>query len=139
MGIYTLGPLVGPVVGPVAGGFIVASIGFKYARLRARTSSPATEHVSRYVFVVISALTGLSLVIGLPLLRETYAPLLIERKVKKRRNDEEARGETPEKLPEPPKLARVLWLNLSRPFILLTRSLTCFLLSAFMAIQYGIM
>ncbi|KZV92021.1 MFS general substrate transporter [Exidia glandulosa HHB12029] len=121
MGIYTLGPLIGPVVGPVAGGFIVASIGFKY------------------VFVVITALTGLSLIVGLPLLRETYAPVIIERKVKKRAAEEAARGEKPEKVPEQPPLAHVLWLNLSRPFILLTRSWICFLLSLYMAITYGIM
>ncbi|EJD34585.1 MFS general substrate transporter, partial [Auricularia subglabra TFB-10046 SS5] len=121
MGIYTLGPLIGPVVGPVAGGFIVASIGFKY------------------IFVVITGLAVISLAIGLPFLRETYAPVIIERKAKKRARDEEARGEVPEKVPEEPKLSHVLWLNLSRPLILLTRSYICFLLAFYMGLTYGYM
>ncbi|THU98728.1 hypothetical protein K435DRAFT_942680 [Dendrothele bispora CBS 962.96] len=62
MAIYGLGPLIGPAVGPVAGGFIAQSIGEKY------------------VFVIIGALGTVSMVIGVPLLQETYAPIIRQRR-----------------------------------------------------------
>jgi len=119
MGIYTLGPLLGPVIGPVAGGFLVAAAGYKW------------------IFVVITALAGVSLALGIPLLEETYAPYIIEQRALRRVKDEEARGELPEKTPEKAKLGQVLWLNISRPFILLTRSIICFSLAAYMGLNYG--
>ncbi|EJD47667.1 MFS general substrate transporter [Auricularia subglabra TFB-10046 SS5] len=117
MGLFSLGPLLGPVVGPVAGGFIVDSIGFKW------------------VFVIVSILGTLSLAVGIPLLRESYAPVIIERR--RRAQDEEA--QVLEKAPAPPSLGHVVWVNLSRPVILLTRSLTCFMLSLYTGVLYGYM
>ncbi|EJD54512.1 MFS general substrate transporter [Auricularia subglabra TFB-10046 SS5] len=119
MGMYSLGPLIGPIVGPVAGGFIVDGIGFKW------------------IFVIVSAMAGLSLIVGLPLLRETYAPVIIERRALRRAKEAEAAGQPPAKVPKPPPLGQVLWINLTRPFILLTRSLTCFMLSFYTALIYG--
>ncbi|KZV92010.1 MFS general substrate transporter [Exidia glandulosa HHB12029] len=120
MGIYSLGPLLGPVIGPVAGGFIVETIGFKY------------------VFVIVSALGGISLIIGIPVLRETYAPVIIERRAIRLAKAAEARGEKVT-VPKPSSIKNVLWLNLSRPFTLLTRSITCFMLSLYTAYLYGLL
>ncbi|KAH7105945.1 major facilitator superfamily domain-containing protein [Auriculariales sp. MPI-PUGE-AT-0066] len=121
MGIYTLGPLLGPVIGPIAGGFLADAVGYKW------------------IFVVITILAGISLAAGIPLLRETYAPFIIEQRARRRIKDEEARGDVPEKAPAKANLSHVLWLNISRPFILLTRSLICFTLAAYMGLNYGIM
>ncbi|EJD43692.1 MFS general substrate transporter [Auricularia subglabra TFB-10046 SS5] len=121
MGIFSMGPLLGPVVGPVAGGFIVDSIGFKW------------------IFVIVSGLTALSMAIGIPLLRETYAPVIIERRAQRRAKDAEAQGKPPVKVPHTASLGHTLWVNLTRPFTLLTRSLICFMLSLYIGVIYGYM
>lgn len=119
MALYTLGPLIGPVIGPICGGFITEGVGVKW------------------VFVTISALCGVAAIIGIPLLRETYHPA-IRYKIAKEDGDLE------NFIKENPSLAvggfnwNILWLNISRPAIMLTRSFICFILSAFMALNYGI-
>ena len=72
MAIYSLGPLIGPAVGPIAGGFITETVGFKW------------------VFIVISALCGVASVIGIPLLRETYGPVIRLRIAKRSADPEKA-------------------------------------------------
>ncbi|KAG6830106.1 hypothetical protein H0H92_002155 [Tricholoma furcatifolium] len=69
MALFSLGPLIGPAIGPIAGGFIAQNVGVKW------------------VFIVIAYLnrdmlgvSGLASVSGIPLLRETYAPVLRYRK-----------------------------------------------------------
>ncbi|KAI0775982.1 multidrug resistance protein 4 [Trametes elegans] len=120
MAIYSLGPLLGPVIGPVAGGFIAESIGF------------------RYIFVIIGALAFLSGVIGIPFLRETYHPVIRLRRAKKSGDPEKAAKAHPHLIAEHGSKLHRLWVDMTRPFILLTRSIICFLLSAYMALMYGI-
>ncbi|KAG7093576.1 hypothetical protein E1B28_007245 [Marasmius oreades] len=118
MSLYTLGPLLAPALGPVAGGFL-------------------TERVSvKYVFIVIAATCGIASLIGIPLLRETYAPVLQRRKAK--RMDPENRLQLNIETPAGNmSKAQYLWLNLSRPIVLLTRSFICFILSLYMSFIYG--
>ncbi|KAF5343463.1 hypothetical protein D9758_011862 [Tetrapyrgos nigripes] len=118
MAIYSLGPLIGPVIGPVAGGFIAETVGTKW------------------VFIVIAALSGASLLVGVPFLRETYAPVIRRRRALASGDVEKAttlRGPMGD-------MSRMqyLWINLSRPVILLFGSLICFLLSLYMAFLYGV-
>ncbi|GAW09498.1 mfs multidrug [Lentinula edodes] len=118
MAIYSLGPLIGPAVGPVAGGFIAQTIGTKY------------------VFIVIAAACGVSLLLGVPLLQETYAPVIRLRRARVEGDLEKAKHfHGP--ISDMGKW-EYLWLNLSRPVILLTRSFICFMLSLYMAFMYGI-
>ncbi|KAG6831201.1 hypothetical protein H0H87_005917 [Tephrocybe sp. NHM501043] len=119
MAVYSLGPLIGPVVGPIAGGFIAQTIGVKW------------------VFIVISILSGVSAAIGIPLLKETYGPVIRLKRAK-------ATGD-PEALNRVYRIANVreksfsfLWENLSRPIVMLCRSFICFILSLYMAFLYGI-
>ncbi|GJJ13599.1 hypothetical protein Clacol_007855 [Clathrus columnatus] len=111
MALYTLGPLIG--------GFITQGVGVKW------------------VFITISALCGVAAVISIPLLRETYHPA-IRLKIAKEN------GELDTFIKENPSLAvgkfnwNILWLNISRPAILLFTSFICFILSLFMALNYGI-
>ncbi|KAK0192500.1 multidrug resistance protein 4 [Armillaria mellea] len=118
MALYSLGPLVGPAIGPVAGGFIAESIGTKY------------------VFVIISGLCLLSGIFAVPLLEETYAPVIRER-IAKRSGDLEKAARFHNPIGEMSKLG-YLWINISRPVILLSRSFICFILSLYMAFMYGI-
>lgn len=118
MALYSLGPLLGPAIGPVAGGFIANSIGTKY------------------VFVIISGLCLLSAVLALPLLEETYSPV-IRKRLTKRPGDPEKAAHFHLPTAQTSKL-EYLWVNISRPIILLFRSFICFILSLYMAFMYGI-
>ncbi|KAI9056554.1 multidrug resistance protein 4 [Trametes sanguinea] len=120
MAIYSLGPLLGPVIGPVAGGFIAESIGFKY------------------IFVVVAGLCFIAAVLGIPFLRETYHPVIRLRRAKKAADPEKAAKAHPHLIAEHGSKIHRLWVDMTRPFILLTRSIICFLLSAYMALMYGI-
>ncbi|KAI0321850.1 multidrug resistance protein 4 [Amylostereum chailletii] len=121
MAIYSLGPLIGPAVGPVMGGFIAETVGWKY------------------VFVLISSLAGVAGIIGVPFLRETYSPV-IRLHLAKKMDPEEAMRRHPhlELAHGKGSTMHLLWINISRPFVLLTRSLICFVLSLYMALLYGI-
>lgn len=73
--------------------------------------------------------------VGIPFLEETYAPVVKERLSKLRRNDvEPSEKAVVFEVLVKPALTQVLKENLSRPFILLTRSLICFMLSLYMAL-----
>ncbi|KAI0053098.1 MFS general substrate transporter [Auriscalpium vulgare] len=120
MAVYTLGPLIGPAVGPVIGGFVAQTIGWKY------------------VFIIITATTGLAAVFGLPLLRETYAPI-IRLRLSQSMDPAEAMRRHPHLLEEHGKDQwRHLAVNLARPFVMLAKSFVCFILSLYMALKYSI-
>ncbi|KAG1872587.1 multidrug resistance protein 4 [Suillus tomentosus] len=113
MALYSIGPMHGPAIGPVIGGFIAESVGVQY------------------VFYVIAAISGVAAILGIPLMRETYVPV-----IRFRLN---AMVLDPEKTSVGhPVLAThhidkwvYLWVNLKRPVILLTRSFICFILSLY--------
>ena len=105
----------GPVAGPIAGGFIAQSIGLKW------------------VFIIIACLCAVASVIGIPILRETYAPIIRLRLANKSADPEKAAKEHPALVAAHGSKLNILWMNLSRPAILLTRSFICFILSLYMA------
>ena len=107
----------GPVAGPIAGGFIAQSIGLKW------------------VFIIIACLCAVASVIGIPILRETYAPIVRLRLANKSADPEklEAAKKHPALVAAHRSKLNILWINLSRPAILLTRSFICFILSLYMA------
>lgn len=116
MAIYSLGPLIGPAVGPIAGGFITETIGFKY------------------VFIVIAGLCGLASLVGIPFLRETYAPVIRLRLAKQSADPEKTAKAHPHLIQNHGSTLHLIRVNLERPFILLTRSFVCFVLSLYMAL-----
>ncbi|KAF4618567.1 hypothetical protein D9613_010177 [Agrocybe pediades] len=120
MALYSLGPLLGPAIGPVAGGFITQGVGVKW------------------VFIVIAIVSGIASVIGIPFLRETYAPVLRARKANRLGDHEAAARVHPMLVEARANLTNMLWVNLTRPIVLLFRSFICFILSLFMAFLYGI-
>ncbi|KAG2361225.1 major facilitator superfamily domain-containing protein [Suillus spraguei] len=109
----------GPAIGPVMGGFIAESVGIQYD------------------FYVVTAICGIAAVLGIPFMRESYAPVI--------RLHREKMTTDLEKVPGHPALVAhhmgkwaYLWINLKRPIILLTRSFICLVLSLYMALIYGI-
>ncbi|KAK7044726.1 major facilitator superfamily domain-containing protein [Favolaschia claudopus] len=121
MALYTLGPLIGPVLGPICGGFIAQTIGV------------------HYVYFVLAGLTACASLVGIPLLRETYGPLVQLRQAS-RCVDSEKKLQPVEDRHDPTKKRNLgyVWVNLSRPWVLLFRSFICFTLSLYMAFLYGI-
>ncbi|KAF9648485.1 multidrug resistance protein 4 [Thelephora ganbajun] len=121
MAIYILGPLLGPVIGPVAGGFVVQTIGYKY------------------VFIIIAAISGVLAVLSIPFMDETYAPV-VRMKYDIASGDPEKARNARRHLGPDVELGRwkFLWVNLSRPVILLTHSFICFILNLYMALVCGI-
>ncbi|KAI1796256.1 MFS general substrate transporter [Ganoderma leucocontextum] len=113
MALYSLGPLLGPVIGPIAGGFIAESIGF------------------RYIFVVIAGLCLIAAVLGIPFLQETYHPVIRLRRAKTSADPETASRLHPHLVQEHSGGLHRLWVDMTRPFMLLTRSIICFLLSIY--------
>lgn len=69
MSAFSIGPLLGPIIGPVAGGFLAAAKGW------------------RWVFWVLAIVAGVVALAMLVLMRETYAPVIMQRKVNRLRKE----------------------------------------------------
>ncbi|KAG1728397.1 major facilitator superfamily domain-containing protein, partial [Suillus paluster] len=119
LALFSVGPLIGPAVGPAIGGFIAELVGVEY------------------VFYVIVAISGVAEMLGIPLLRESYAPVIRLRRDTMTLDPEKLATGHPA-LPYQIGKCTYLWLNLKQPVILFTRSLICFILSLYMALMYGI-
>ncbi|KAG1779708.1 major facilitator superfamily domain-containing protein [Suillus placidus] len=128
MALYSIGPMIGepylvlqcPAIGPVIGGFIAESVGVQY------------------VFYVIAAISGVAAIIGIPLMKETYAPVVRLRLNAMALDPEKTAVGYPVLTAHHTDKWAYLWASLKRPAILLTRSFICFILSLYMALMYGI-
>lgn len=117
MAIFTLGPLLGPSIGPVAGGFIAQTIGFKW------------------IFIVIAIASGVGAVFGIIFLKETYAPIIQKKRAQKQiKLTGERTIEHDILLDQQTSVARLMWINMTRPFALLFGSFICFILSLYMGL-----
>lgn len=134
MALYSLGPLIGklssldnvclslsmfvagPVIGPIAGGFIAQSIGVKW------------------VFIIVAILCAVAAAVGIPVLKETYAPIIRLRLAKKSADPEKAAKQHPTLVAAHGSKLHLLWINLSRPIVILTHSFVCFILSLYMSL-----
>ncbi|KAF8623728.1 hypothetical protein AX15_006230 [Amanita polypyramis BW_CC] len=116
MAIYSGVPLIGPALGPVAGGFIAQAVGVKY------------------VFLVVAVICGLASILGIPILRETYAPVLQIRNLRKYPSDPEKAARLRILLEFDKTGFQILRENLVRPTTLLTCNFICFILSLYMAL-----
>lgn len=63
MSAFAIGPLLGPIIGPVAGGYLSDALGW------------------RWVFWLLSIISGTVILLFFAFARETYAPVLLQRKV----------------------------------------------------------
>lgn len=118
MAVFSIGPLVGPIVGPVAGGFLAAAKGW------------------RWVFWVLAIVAGFVTVVMALFMRETYAPVLLQRKVDRLRREtgnELLRSEMDSGLAP----AEFFRLGIVRPMKMLTRSPIMVLFAVYIAVTYG--
>lgn len=69
MSSFVMGPIVGPVIGPVAGGFLSQAKGW------------------RWVFWVLSVISGTFATLGIIFMRETYGPVILQKKTNRLRKE----------------------------------------------------
>ncbi|KAK8147940.1 hypothetical protein G3M48_000682 [Beauveria asiatica] len=120
MALFGLGPLLGPVIGPVVGGFVTQYIGW------------------RWTFWLILILAGVISATALILMRETFEPVLLERKaasMRKSTGNLEMRARTWDKNRTPTQL---LMRASVRPLRMLFLSPIVFLLSLYCAFMFGL-
>lgn len=120
MAIWSIGPLLGPVIGPVCGGFLVESMSW------------------RWVFWILAIFGGAFGVILLIVGRETYHPIILERKaarLRKETGNNELRSKLAQNLPPKEIFIRAI----VRPMKMLFLSPIVGLMSLYIAINYGIL
>jgi len=118
MALFALGPLMGPVIGPVAGGYLAQAKGW------------------RWVFWVIAIAGGVACACSITFMRETYEPVLLQRKVnrlKKETGNQNLHSKLDSGLPVRTYFVRAL----VRPTKMLFLSPIVLALSIYMAVVYG--
>ncbi len=118
MALFALGPLLGPVIGPVAGGYLGEGAGW------------------RWVFWLITIAGGVAFSFSVVFMRETYEPVLLERKTKRLRKETgnpDLRSRLDPGIPTREFFVRAL----IRPTKMLIFSPIVLLLSIYMAVIYG--
>lgn len=119
MSVYSLMPLLGPAIGPVAGGWIAQCTSW------------------RWVFWSTTIACGLIQAAGLVYLRETYAPVLLQRK-KRRLAKETGNDALRTEFDRPDRtMKQVLGTALTRPFRMLATQLIVQILALYMMYLYG--
>ncbi|KAL8949780.1 MAG: hypothetical protein Q9222_004142 [Ikaeria aurantiellina] len=118
LSLFVLGPVAGPSLGPVAGGFLAQAAGW------------------RWIFWLLTIVSGLMTILTFLFLRETYAPKLLRDKAKKLKEEtgqERYKSKLEMDLP-----ARTLFLRaIVRPSKMLLFSPIVLGLSCFMALVYA--
>ncbi|KAG2137917.1 MFS polyamine transporter [Suillus clintonianus] len=123
--LYSLAPLLGPVLGPITGAWI------------------AERSTWRWVFWSTSIVDAVVQILGMFLLQETYAPLLLERKAQRMRTSADAERAPYREIRtvfegEHRSWQAIMSKALRRPFALLFREPIVQLLGVYMAYIYGI-
>ncbi|KAM7185766.1 efflux pump rade [Rhypophila sp. PSN 637] len=121
MAAWALGPLLGPCIGPVAGGYLVRDADW------------------RWVFWLIAILAGVISVFTFFTLKETYAPLILERRTKKLRK-ETGNENLISMYHDPTKTATQTFKEaIVRPINILFTKMIVLLMALYVAITYGIL
>ncbi|KAF2665260.1 putative MFS multidrug transporter [Microthyrium microscopicum] len=118
MSVWVLGPTFGPVLGPICGGFISQNIGW------------------RWNFWILSIAAGVGTLLGFLLMKETYAPTLLDRKTKRLRK-ETGNMNLRSKLDMGLTPRDLFWFSIVRPTKLLLFSPIVLFLSIYVAITYA--
>ncbi|KAK1754267.1 major facilitator superfamily domain-containing protein [Echria macrotheca] len=121
MAAWALGPLLGPCIGPIAGGYLIAAAGW------------------RWVYWLIVIVGGVVTIVALLTLKETFAPVILERKAARLRKEtgnpdlRSALADNSITVAERFKIAAV------RPMKLLLTTPIITLMSLYVAVTYGIL
>lgn len=118
MSAFTVGPLLGPIIGPVAGGFLSAAKGWRWA------------------FWVLTIVAGFVTVVMLLSMRETYAPVILQKKVNRLRK-ETGNQLLRSKLDSGLNPSDFMKRSISRPSKMLLRSPIVLSCSLYIGVVYG--
>ncbi|RKU41272.1 hypothetical protein DL546_000018 [Coniochaeta pulveracea] len=118
MAVFSIGPLLGPIIGPVAGGFLAEAKGW------------------RWVFWLLVIVDGFLSVVMFVFARETYAPVLLQRKVDRLRK-ETGNDLLRSKLDAGLSPRDYFKRGIVRPFKMLFQSPLCAVFAVYMGITYG--
>ncbi|KAH8828660.1 major facilitator superfamily domain-containing protein [Flagelloscypha sp. PMI_526] len=123
MGLFSIGPLLGPTIGAVIGGYVGMTLEIKW------------------IFILMALISAGAAIVGIPLLKETYAPVLRQRQARVNGNLEQFFEEHPELAAGRTfkDTVSMIWVNLSRPTILLFQNFTLFMLAMYLAMLYGLL
>ena len=116
--VWSIGPMNGPVVGPTIGGFVTEYLGWRWTNW----------------IVMIWAGTAFGF---LMLLKETYAPVLLQKKAKKLRheNDDERYWS---RYDIRVGFVELMKINLRRPFVMAVREPICIFWNVYISLIYGL-
>ncbi|KAI1460339.1 MFS general substrate transporter [Annulohypoxylon moriforme] len=120
MSVWSLGPLLGPCIGPIAGGYLIQAAGW------------------RWVYWLMVILAGIFIPVSVIFLRETFAPVLLERKTQRLRK-ETGNANLQSKLSERLSPIDQFKVAIVRPMKLLVLTPIVTLMSLYVAIAYGIL
>ncbi|EED15848.1 conserved hypothetical protein [Talaromyces stipitatus ATCC 10500] len=117
LAIWTFGPLVGPVIGPVIGGYM------------------ALGTTWRWTFWLITILGAAATIASFLFMRETYVPIILERKAKALRKS--TGGNMRTKYDKGQTLRQLIGAAVTRPLRMLIRSPIVLILSLYISIVYS--
>ncbi|ATY58344.1 Major facilitator superfamily general substrate transporter [Cordyceps militaris] len=115
---FSVGPLLGPIIGPVIGGVVAAKLSW------------------RWVFWILAILSGVLSALFFFLSRETYAPVLLQRKTERLRK-ETGNAALRSKLDAGLTPRALFTRAILRPFKLLAFSPICAICNIFVGVAYG--
>jgi multidrug resistance protein len=118
MSAFSLGPLVGPIIGPIIGGIVADGRGW------------------RWVFWVVAIVSGAVTLIMVFTMRESFAPLLLERKAARLRKETGNPG-LRSKLATGSSTGELFKRALVRPAKLLIFSPICTVFAVYLMVMYG--
>ncbi|KAK2802246.1 hypothetical protein FQN50_007427 [Emmonsiellopsis sp. PD_5] len=117
--IWSIGPLNGPVFGPIIGGYMTEYLGWRW---------------TNWLSMIMG---GVALVLMI-ILKETYAPVLLQRKAARIRTEtDDPRWWS--RYDQRASLFSVLKVNLSRPFIMAVMEPICIFWNLYIAVVYAIL
>jgi multidrug resistance protein len=118
LAMWGVGGLLGPVVGPIVGGYLSASLGW------------------RWTFWLINILAGTASIATLVVLKETYAPVILRHKARKL-GKETGRTLRPKAVETDLSPTQFMVRSLVRPLRMLILSPIVLVMSLYMAVVYG--
>jgi multidrug resistance protein len=121
MAAFSAAPFIGPAIGPLAGGFLGDNCGWRWLY---------------WLQLILSFVAWVLITFTVP---ETYAPILLQKRAKKLRAEENDPKYTTEAELDPRPMGQKLRIFLFRPFQLLFLEPIVFFIALYMSVLYGLL
>jgi len=117
--VWSIGPMNGPVIGPVLGGYITQYKGWRF---------------TNWVIMIWAGVAFLMIIT----IRETYSPVLLQRKAAKLRKDNDD-SRYWSRYDIKVGFVELMKINLSRPFVMAVTEPICIFWNSYISLLYGIL